>query len=400
MESTEQHGAVRHAFYIGFITIAAYIVNYFMRNMLSVFTPVMIQNDFNITQIGIISSVYMVVYAAGQLLNGFLGDYLSPKHMAFLGVLFSGMISVVFSLLHNFSWQIVCFAVLGYALSMVRGPFMKIISENTLSKHARLICVFFSASSFFGPLIASIFALLFSDWRTAFAVAGAVSVLMSFFVLFFLSLLEKKGRLIYRSTKGSGLKGILSVFQIEGFCVLILISGVNEICATSITFWIPTYLTNQLHFEKEVANFLFSVLSIMRAMVPFFTLWLFKITKEKDNAIMRVSFIIIIWLFSLMSFFSYSRIGIALFIPALLCASCISALLWSIYIPSLGRTGHVSSANGVLDCSGYIAAAGSNLIVSLMLKHAGWNMVFLFWAAIMLLGFILTFMRKQKKCCA
>ena len=82
---------------------------------------------------------------------------------------------------------------------------------------------------------------------------------------------------------------------------------------------------------------------------------------------------------------------------ALMAMSCVSALLWSIYIPSLAKTGRVSSANGLIDCIGYSSAAGANLIFASVMSNFGWNNVYMLWALIGVLGFIVTFMFKSKK---
>ena len=122
-----------------------------------------------------LSSAYMIAYAAGQFLNGVLGEIFKPKSMVLTGLLASGAATVLFPFVKLSALQVGCFFVLGYSLSMLRGPLMKIISENTKPNHARVICVFFSFSSFAGPLIASLIAMLF-NWRGAFVAAGLCTV--------------------------------------------------------------------------------------------------------------------------------------------------------------------------------------------------------------------------------
>ena len=149
----------KRAFIIGFICIATYMVNYYLRNLLSVMTPMLLETGkYTETHIGDLSSTYMLLYAAGQLVNGILGDRLSPKKMVLIGIITASIATVAFPLTPNATIQFIYFAALGFGLSMVRGPLMKIISENTAPNQARTICVFFSVASFAGPLIASLFA--------------------------------------------------------------------------------------------------------------------------------------------------------------------------------------------------------------------------------------------------
>ena len=80
MENSKKNSSAKIAFLVGIVCIGTYIVNYYLRNMLSVATPELLLGDvFTKESIAVLSSTYMVFYAGGQLVNGFLGDMLSPK---------------------------------------------------------------------------------------------------------------------------------------------------------------------------------------------------------------------------------------------------------------------------------------------------------------------------------
>lgn len=82
---------------IGVVCILTYLANYFLRHLLSVLTPQLIETDnFTVEHIGVLSSTYMIFYAAGQLVNGILGDYISPKKMVFMGIFAAGVVCIVF----------------------------------------------------------------------------------------------------------------------------------------------------------------------------------------------------------------------------------------------------------------------------------------------------------------
>ena len=271
---------------------------------------------------------------------------------------------------------------------------MKIISENTKANYARVICVCFSFASFAGPLVASLFAFVF-DWRGAFTAAGIVGWILSVCAYLIYSIMEKKGQLSYRSSKGQGFSGFFDILKIEKFAFYMVIACLVEIGATSVSFWIPTYLTEGLGFQKDFANMLYSMISTVRAFMPFVALFIFRLTKEKDILIMRVSFSITAVMFLMMIFVGNKWGSIALMLAALMSLSCSSALLWSIYIPGLGKTGKVSSVNGILDCTGYVAAAVSNIIFAGAMKGIGWNGIFVLWSVIGIIGVIATLMTKS-----
>ena len=94
-------------------------------------------------------------------------------------------------------------------------------------------------------------------------------------------------------------------------------------------------------------------------------------------------------------FITNSVLNVIILIFALMAISCCSSLLWSIYIPGLGKTGRVSSVNGVIDCTGYIAAAAANLVFGNLVGSIGWNGILLLWSSIGILGIITTLFARK-----
>ena len=382
---------------VGTTCIAAYVVNYYLRHILSVLTPTLLATGkFSLEHIAALSSTYMLLYAAGQLVNGFLGDIFSPKKMVSAGLFVSGGSMILFPFIPTEFLQILCFAMFGFGLSMMRGPLMKIISENTTPNHARLICVFFSFASFAGPLIASLFAMI-NGWNFVFVAAGAFAVLLGFAAYIIVSAMEQKGLINYIKTEVKGISSILAVFKIEKIVFYIVVACLVEIGAASISQWITTFLTGALGFEKETANFLYTGISTMRSFMPFVALAIFRATKEKDVPMMRVTFSVAAVMFALLIISPDKWASLVILALALMSMSCTSALLWSIYIPSLGKTGKVSSVNGVIDCIGYIAAAGANLLFANVMENVGWDTVYVLWSSIGIIGLVATFFVKTKR---
>ncbi len=382
---------------IGVTCILIYVVNYYLRNVLSVLTPTLLSTGlFDVDRIANLSSTYMLLYAIGQLVNGYLGDALSPKYMISIGLLVSGGSLVVFPFFSGVIIQIICFAFLGFGLSMMRGPLMKIISENTKLNYARIICVFFSFASFAGPIIASFFAMI-KGWNWAFICAGAVAVALAVASYVIISVMEAKGVVSYIKTPIKGITSIFAVFKIENIAFYIAVAGLVEISAASIGQWITTFFTVPLGFSKDSANFLFSAISIARSFMPFAALAIFRAIKEKDKLMMRVSFAVSFVAFALLIVSPNRWVSIGLLSIALMAMSCASALLWSVYIPSLGKTGRVSSINGVIDCMGYVVAAGANLIFANVMSNVDWNTVYVLWALVGAIGVAVTFVFKDKK---
>lgn len=267
---------------------------------------------------------------------------------------------------------------------------MKIISENMKPNYARIICVFFSFSSFAGPLIAGLIAMIFR-WETAFVFAGLLTVLIAVFAYTAITVLEKKNIITFKCVAKFGLKEMFGVFKIKGFAFYIMIACLVEIAATSISFWIPTFLNEYVNFNENEANMVFSSISLVRAIIPFITLGIYKLCGERDVLIMKASYIISIFAFAVTFVVPAGMATVIFLLIALVMNSLVSALLWSIYIPGLGKTGRVSSANGILDCAGYVAASMATSIFAATVNVFGWRGLIAAWGVIPLIGLITAF---------
>lgn len=394
----EKKQELTKAIQIGVVCIFSYLASYYMRHLLSVSTPAMLATgQFTKEIVGTLSSVYFLVYAIGQLINGTIGDRVKPKNMVLLGLTICGIASVVFVFTSVMSVQVLLFAVMGFALSMLRGPLVKTISENTLPQYARICCVFLSFASFVGPLIASLLAMLF-DWRMTFVVAGISCLVIGGCAYAVLTVLEKK-QIIFTTAAAEKKekKNVWGIFKLENFIFYMVIGALVEISAASIGFWLPTYLTERLAFDEDTANLIFSGISLVRSFVPFGALVILKYFKDDDVRMTKYAFIMATLFFVGVLLVPNRYINVGLFLLGLVSVSCASALLWSVYIPAQSKSGLVSTVNGVLDFSGYAAASAANLIFSFTVDKIGWNGIVVMWIVLMASGVVAAVITKARK---
>ncbi len=390
---------MKRAVGLGAISIFSYLASYFLRNLLSVATPNMLASgEYSAEFVGLLSSVYFLTYAIGQFLNGIIGDMMNPKYMISIGLCFAGTVTLAFSFV-SLAWiQVVCFAGMGFGLSMIRGPIMKMVSENLPQNYARTVCTCLSVASFSGPLVASAFAMIFKQWHLMFTISGILTLAIAVITFVILTVFEKKKMFVFQSHRGVSLRGYLQLFRLNNFVFYLIAGGVVEIAGSAITFWIPTYLSEALEFDLIASNVIYSVISVISALAPFITLFLFKLLKERDIAMMRVGFLISVLFFLMMLVMPSPWLKALSLLIAKLSLSCCSSVLWSIYIPGMGSTGKVSGINGIINCIGYLSAAVANAIFAKLLNMS-WSGVICVWCGIAAIGLIasLIFARSQKE---
>ena len=389
------------AWRIGSFCIVTYLASYVTRNILSVSTPEMIKEAFFTKEYtGLLSSICFIFYAAGQLINGFIGDRVHPKYMIIMGLGISSASTFVIPIFDNRILHFTAFALIGFGLSMLRGPLMKVISENTAATHARMICTLFSMAGFAGPLIASILSIFFK-WRAVFTATGVISVIITVLAVAAITTLEKRGEIKFVPKYDKGIAGILNVFKLEDFIFYMLISSIGEIAGSSITFWIPTYTTEHLGFSNDAASTIYSVVSFSTLFTPFITLLIYEKLIRNGIKLALVMYVISAVFFIAVRFTAAPVLNVSMLIIAKVAAAAASSIVWSAYIPGLARSGKVSSANGVIDAAGYAMASLANVLFSTFVGRLGWGGIVNMWYIIMLIGaavsFIKLIMKKKQK---
>lgn len=389
------------AWRIGSFCIATYLASYVTRNILSVSTPEMIKEAFFTKEYtGLLTSISFIFYAAGQLINGFIGDRVHPKYMIIMGLGISSVSTFVIPIFDNRILHFTAFALIGFGLSMLRGPLMKVISENTAATHARMICTLFSMAGFAGPLIASILSIFFK-WRAVFTATGVMSVVITVLAVAAITALEKRGEIKFVPKYDKGIAGILNVFKLEDFIFYMLISSIGEIAGSSITFWIPTYTTEHLGFSNDAASTIYSIVSFSTLFTPFITLLIYEKLIRNGIKLALVMYVISAVFFIAVRFTAAPVLNVSMLIIAKVAAAAASSIVWSAYIPGLARSGKVSSANGVMDAAGYVMASIANVLFSTFVGRLGWGGIVNMWYIIMLIGaavsFIKLIMKKKQK---
>ena len=321
------------AWRIGSFCIATYLASYVTRNILSVSTPEMIKEAFFTKEYtGLLSSICFIFYAVGQLINGFIGDRVHPKYMIIMGLGISSVSTFVIPIFDNRILHFTAFALIGFGLSMLRGPLMKVISENTAATHARMICTLFSMAGFAGPLIASILSIFFK-WRAVFTATGVISVIITVLAVAAITTLEKRGEIKFVPKYDKGIAGILNVFKLEDFIFYMLISSIGEIAGSSITFWIPTYTTEHLGFSNDAAS-TYSVVSFSTLFTPFITLLIYEKLIRNGIKLALVMYVISAVFFIAVRFTAAPVLNVSMLIIAKVAAAAASSIVWSAYIPA------------------------------------------------------------------
>lgn len=396
-KKTARLGSLR----IGSVCIFSYMVSYICRNLLSLYSPEMAETGlYTLAFLGYLSSCYLFAYAGGQLVNGILGDILDPILMISGGLLVSGLSCLLFPLASARAVQVICFLLLGYGLSMIRGPMIKIISESTGKQHARVISSFLTFAGYLGPWVTS--AMAFLGWKGVFRAAGILSLAAALLVGVTMFFMRRAGVITAKKRAAGGVRGFFGIFRLRNFAVYFFVGGVIQAASSSFGFWLTSYLVQDLGFAKETAQYIYSAIFLLLAVMPFVTLFLLRLARERQFPMIRLSFLLAAGAFALMIAPLPPAAKVICFGAGEVLIGIPSSLLWNVYLPGLAKSGRVSSANGLLDAGGYLFAALTNLLLSTLMDTVlsgmenPWRAVILIWAGISLFGFAVSLFGREE----
>ena len=397
---SEQSNIRGRAFGLGFFSILTYTTGYVARKLLDVAIPEMTNAEsgvFTKEFVGILAALLVVAYAAGQIFSGFLGDSIPAKYMVLIGLSTVGVVNIVFSFTALAWLQILCFILMGLGLSMLRGPLTKMVSESLDKDRSQFICTLIYVFSMLAPIAASGLALIFR-WQNMFRYTGFFTLFIGILVFVVIAVFEKKGWITFRKSERSGLSAYKGIFRIDGVIFFMIVGGITEIAGTAIGQWRTTYFADALSLSNETAQILNMAVAILDTATPFLTLALYRLIKKREILLLRIVFPIAILSFFAMVFIPNTLPvpNILLFVLGKTAIGFAGAVLWSIFIPSLGHTGNVSSISGMIDCAGYIATAFATFVFG-RLAGANWTAIILIWVGIACVGLVASCLRKQSK---
>lgn len=391
---------VRNAILIGGLCSVSYLAVYIARNMLSAVTPQMLEIGVPTEFIGELSSLYFILYAIGQLINGVIGDKIKSRYMISLGLILAGICNAVFPLvIDNRLIALFVYGMTGFALSMIYAPITKVVAENTEPIYAVRCSMGYTFSSLLGSPFAGILAALLM-WRSAFTVSSSIMILMGLICFTMFWILEKKGIVRYnqydrKKEKNAGvMEGIKILIQnrIVKFSIISILTGVVR---TTVVFWLPTYLAQYLGFSSEISATIFTAATLVISLATFVTVFLYEKLGRRMDLTIFVTFTASAIAFLLVFLVKTTLLNIVFLVIAIMAANCAASIMFSIYLPGLRDTGMVSSATGYIDFLSYMAASISSTIFANAVSSMGWGNLILVWCGLMVVGILISVPTKQ-----
>jgi OPA family glycerol-3-phosphate transporter-like MFS transporter len=390
----------RRFWLIGSFCWLAYVSAYFGRVNLSISLPYLHSlYGFPKASLGIVAGGFFTAYAAGQLINGTLGDRFNPRYFVALGLFCAGLNNILFGNVRRLVPMFLFWTMNGYFQSMLWGPLIRIIAEVTPRKHLHKMTLLFSSSTVLGYLLSYTLVgrlALFLGWKAGFFIPGAILIgIALLWVWLFRDSAHHKASSPPQNAAalpetaapqrtGSSRESTLAFILRSGLWIVALVSMLQGSVKEGLTLWGPALFSESRFLSMDMVLFIMFLVPFMNFAALAACSFAHRLFKHQEKPI--TVFFLITALISA----SALRISMAFsLIPMVIAISGLTMAIFAInntltsFLPlNFQKERRVSAAAGFLDCAVYAGAAVSGPLAGLVADRFGWSGVINSWIAV------------------
>ncbi len=379
-----------------------YALAYLCRLNFSAAMPQMLTGgQYTSQEVGFVTSLFFLTYGIGQLINGYLGDRLSPRYLFFAGLFFSGICNIGIGFVSDVSGMSVFWALNGLFQSMLWPPIIYMIGAYYEKEEKNKIVKYFSLSVPLGTLLSygvSLTILQMFRWEFVFYIAGGILVVIAV-IWFVLSIglfktLQKNTEFVAEPNNADRkeYKGFLKSFVFSGLLFMMIPVAVHGALKDSVTNWVPTFVSEIFETPTGLTMFLTMILPIVNVTGGFIAVIIQG--KIKNETISCGIFFCFSTAVSLVLFF-FAKYSLAL---SIVCLALLTNTMFAINLLTISlmplhfsNFNKVSFVSGILNSVAYLGCALVNMAVGFLLEKFSWQGVMAFWVGLSAVALIISF---------
>lgn len=379
------------------VCYCAYTAIYIARLNLSMAAPALrSMGMLTESQLGLLGSVFSVVYALGRLLVGVLSDKKPPFVPICTGLLLCGVSNLAVGLFPPFPGILLLWSVNAFAQSMLWSSVLCVISGSydpeTAKRKTALMVTAVATGNILGILV-NLFLIQTLGVRWAFLLPGAMTLTAA--GASYLSIRHIPAPL-------NGTKEVhQSLFQlVRGPAVAraVLPAAVHGVMKDNITLWMTVFLMDRFHTDLQgsaLSLLLIPAAGLLgRVSYPFF----YRLCRGREHLLSRWAFSICLAASAFLCFQQISLLSAVLSLSVVYAAvSVINTSFLSIYPLRFADSGNVASVSGIMDFCTYLGAGAAALAYGAIIQSFGYTPMFLSWAALSLLSILAIRFRLEQK---
>ena len=401
----------RNATKLFLLCFMSYAASYIGRKNFSACLPAMIAEGF-LTKIvgGYITTAYMIVYGAGQMISGIIASRVKPKYMIAIGLLGAGLCNVSMGLVPSSDIMPVVWALNGMCHSMLWSPIIRVFTDLLPEERRSAAGTNIAASCSVGAILAFLIPgilLRFMDWRVVFFVSGGI--LLTCFLIWVLGnkhlskyirmmedacKAERKSQQI-RPDRGTDKKkspqkarALLPVMIASGLWVVLFGLVCNGALRDAVETWAPTFLSEQFELDGSLAAIISVIIPVISITGTYLANWLHERIIKNELYTACVMFgIAAVCVGGLFFCREVSAILCTLFMAVSVSAMWGANHMFLTVVPyHFAPLGLSAAVTGTLNSIIYFATALCSGLYGILAEHLGWKLLILIWLGVGIVG--------------
>lgn len=390
----------------------SYACSYIGRKNFSACLPAMIADGFLTKTVGgYITTAYMIVYGAGQLINGIIGSRVKPKYMIGIGLLGAGICNYLMGLSPSSAMLPVIWAFNGLFHSMLWSPIIRIFTDQLPKEKRSAAGTNISASCSIGAVLAFMIpavVLRFGNWRAVFFVSAGV-LLLTFLIWVvgngslrrFIKMMEdaslaERQALFAKAEAGSTLKhhklkhSLPSVIIASGLWLMLFSLVCNGALRDAVESWAPTFLSEQFNLDGSIAALISVIIPMISLTGTYIAHWLHE--KMIHNEIYTACIMFVVASICVVGLYltrEISAVTCAFFMAISITAMWGANHMFLTLIPyHFAQMGLSAAVTGFLNSVIYLSTAICSGVYGFLAEKMGWNVLILLWMGVGVAGIL------------
>lgn len=381
------------------ILFVVYAVNVLSKSAFAAVTVALVNESIlTKTEAGAINGCFWIIYAAGQLLGGFMANKYSPYKMLFVSIIGSAVFNVLMAFGNSFSYMMTIWCLNGLFQFGMWPCIIKLMSVEIIPEHrakaASYMTYCYCVGMIFSYAITSL-SLSISTWEGVFYACGVLNVITLIPAIYAMVKLSpalktqieepvqnvevKKGKLTPKIVFASG---------IIVFAMLLIIKSVVEFGAKN---WMPTILTETYGADPSFTSFLSMIAMVLN--IPGMLLCNILYNKLGGDEAKCVGIMFACALPTTLILFMLDKINIYVAATAFtfmgLTTHGASQTMLVKYSSRFGKLGLVSVMGGITNCFSAVGNFAAAYVCGFVADNFGWDTMIVWWNIIVVLAIVL-----------
>jgi len=364
--------------------------------MTEIIQALSISND----EAGLVNTSLFLVYGAGQIVSGIMGDHIAPRKMIFAGLVASGICNILLPFMPNIILMTILWGINGFAQALFWPPLVRMMAEHLDKENYNRACVCVSMGSSSATIVIYLFSSLcifLSGWETIFLLCGAFGLLVSVLWLYSTRNVdkitaEKEDTPAEESAPEQEVRRIPigKLVVISGMVPILICIILMGMLRDGLDSWMPTLISDTFNLS--------SVISILTGMImPLFGIVCFRIAssiqkKLKNEMVGALLFFGIACACSLLLLPLYNKNVIVSVLLIAVTTGCMHGvnLILIQWVPRyFAKYGKIATFSGIMNAFTYMGSAVSMYGFGALSEWYGWYFTIGTWIVIALTGAVL-----------